>query len=400
MVLIIKYSLIVILLSLSINIIAQKNALIVGKIEYDKGLYNLTIASLDEYIAEKQSVNEAIIIRGKAKLNLQEYSGAIEDFSKINLKKFPELNLFLARAYAGVNNENETIYHLENYLKLKMKLPEEEIIAYPEFGNIADSKEWEELWAEKWYSKKEILLQKAKGELSISNYQAAESYLNEYIIKYNGNAHVFFLKAKLSIIRNNDKEALDYLDRAIGLENNVKFSIIKGETEFRLKKYKKSLKTFNEAFLNDSLNLQIPYGRSIVYSALKKDDLAKADIKKYLYYYPEEVEGIVRFAKINQASGDFLAAIQTYGKLIEKYPANIEYYKERANAFMQTHTYMYAIKDYSMALDLYPWDAEIYFQKGNAHFQLKQVQKACTDWKRAQKYGSIESQKLIYKYCR
>ncbi len=388
------------LLIFSVNIIAQKNPLIVGKIEYDQGLYNSTIAILDKYIAKKQHVNEAIIIRGKAKLSIQEYSGAIADFSKINLKKLPELNLFLARAYAGVNKEKETIIYLENYLKLKMKLPEEEIIAYPEFGNIADSREWEELWAEKWYSKKEILLQKAKEELDISNYQAAESYLNEYIIKYNGNAHVFFLKAQLSIIRNNDKEALDYLDRAIGLDNNVNFLIIKGETEFRLKRFKKSLKIYNEAFQNDSINLQIPYGRSIVYSALKKDDLAKADIKKYLYYYSEQVEGIVRLAKINQASGDFLAAIQTYGKLIEKYPANIEYYKERANAYMETKTYKYAIKDYSMALDLYPRDAEIYFQKGNAHFQLKEVQKACYDWKWAQKYGSLESQKLIYKYCR
>ena len=400
MVLIKKIRLVVILLSLLINITAQKNAFIVGKIKYDQGLYNLAIVDMDKCLNGQKPVDEAIILRGKAKLNLQEYSAAIKDFSKINLKKNPKLNLLLARAFAGIYNKKETTFYLENYLKLKMKLPEEEIIAYPEFGNIADSREWEELWAEKWYSKKETLLQNAEDELTSGNYQSAESYLNEYIIKYKENPHVFFLKAQLSILRNNDKEAVDYLDKAIELENNVKYMIIKGQAEFRLKRYKKSLKIFNEAFLNDSLDLQILYGRSIVYSALKKDEFAKADIEKYLYYYPEQVEGLVRLAKINQASGDFLVAIQIYGKLIEKYPGNIEYYKERANSYMETNTYKYAIKDYSMALDLYPRDAEIYFQKANAHFQLKEVQKACSDWKRAQKYGSLESQKLIYKHCR
>lgn len=400
MVLIKKYSLIVILLSFSTNIIAQKNAYLAGKIDYDKGLYNSTITHLDKYLTEKHYKDEAFVIRGKAKLNLQQYSGAIVDFTVANHKKFPELNLLLARAHAALNNEKEAINYLKNYLKLRVKLPEEQIIAYPEFGNIADSWEWEQLWTKRWYSKKENLLQDAEEELNSGNYQSAESFLNEYIIKYKENPNVFFLKAQLSIIRNNDKEAIDYLDKAIELENNVNFLIIKGQTEFRLKKYKKSLKTFNEAFQKDSLNLEIVYDRSIAYSALKKHELAKADIKKYQYYYPAKVEGLERLAKINQASGDFLAAIQTYGKLIEKYPIKTEYYKERANAYMETHTYKYAIKDYSMALDLYPRDAEIYFQKGNAHFKLREVQKACSDWKRAQRYGSSESQKLIYKYCK
>ncbi|MEN8120233.1 MAG: tetratricopeptide repeat protein [Bacteroidota bacterium] len=389
-----------ILLSFSINIIAQKNAYLAGKIDYEKGLYKSAIVHLDKYFTGQDYKDEAFVIRGKAKLNLHQYSSAIEDFSKVNHKKFPELNLFLARAYAAVNNEKEAINYLKNYLKLKIKLPEEKIIAYPEFGNIADSREWEQLWTTKWYSKKENLLQNAEEELNTGNYQSAESFLNEYIIKYKENSHVFFLKAQLSVLRNNDKDAIDYLEKAIEIENNINFLIIKGQTEFRLKKYKNSLKTLNEAFQKDSLNLDIVYERSFTYSALKKHELAKADIKKYLYYYPAKVEGLERLALINKASGDFLAAIQTYGKLIEKYPAKTEYYKERANAYMETHTYKYAIKDYSMALDLYPRDAEIYFQKGNAHYKLREVQKACYEWKWAQKYGSLESSKLIYKYCR
>lgn len=390
----------VILLSFSININAQKNAYLAGKIDYDKGLYNSAIAHLDKYLTEQHFEDKALVIRGKAKLNLHLYSNAIEDFTKINKKKFPEINLFLARAYAAVNDEKEAMIYLKNYLKLKIKLPEEKIIAFPEFGNIADNQEWEQLWATKWYSKKENLLQKAEDELNSDNYQSAETFLNEFVIKYKGNPHVFFLKSQLSILRDNDKEAINYLDKAIELENNVNYLIIRAQTEFRLKKYKKSLKTFNEAFQNDSLNLKIVYGRSVVYSALKKHELAKADINRYLYYYPFKVEGLERLAHINQLSSDYLAAIQIYGKLIEKYPVRTEYYKERANAYMATHTYKYAIKDYSMALDLYPRDSEIYLQKGNAHFKLKEIQKACSEWKQAQKYGSLESIKLIYRHCK
>jgi len=395
-----KYSSIVILLSLSIAISAQKNDYLAAKIDYNKGLYKSAIIHINKYLVEEHNVDEAFIIRGKSKLNIHQYNSAIQDLTKVNQKKYSETNLHLSRAYAAVDNEKNAIKYLKTYLKLSSKLPEEEIIAYPEFGNIADSEEWEKVWATKWYSKKENLLQNAEDELLSGNYQSAETLLNEYVIKYKENPHAFFLKAQLSISRDNDREAINYLDKAIELENNINYLISKAQTEFRLKKYKKSLKTFNKAFQKDSLNLEILYGRSVVYSSLEKHELAKADINKYLYYYPVKEEGLKRLAKICKVSGDYLSAIQTYGKLIEKYPSKHEYYKERANAYMATHTYKYAIKDFSMALDLYPRDAEIYFQKGNAHYRLKEVQKACSDWKRAEKYGSLESKKLIYKHCR
>ena len=125
-----KYSLIVILFSFSITIIAQNNNYLNGKINYDKGLYNSAIASLDKFIMEQHNKDEAFVIRGKAKLNLNQYNSAIDDFLKVNKKKFPEINLLLSRAYAAVNNEKEAIRFLKNYLKLKDKLPEEQLIAF------------------------------------------------------------------------------------------------------------------------------------------------------------------------------------------------------------------------------------------------------------------------------
>ncbi len=399
MIIIKKYIFLILVLSISMISNAQ-NVYLTSKINYDKGLYESAISDLDKYISAEPKNENAYFIRGKAKFNLQKYQAAINDFSKITRNNFAESVLYIARANAALNNKKEAISYLKKYLKLKRKLPEEKIIAYPELGYIADSQEWEQLWAEKWYSKKENLLQNAENELNARNYQSAESLLNEYVVKYKANSHAFYLKAKLSVFRENDKEAIAYLDKAIELEENIDYIITKAQAEYRLKRYKKSLKTFNNAFAIDSLNLEIFYGRSAVYSALNEHNTALADINKYLYYYPDKAKGLEQYAKISQADGDFLTAINMYGKLIKQYPGESKYLKERADAYMATHTYRYAIKDYSMALDLYPRDAEIYFQKGNAHFKLNEVQKACSEWKKAQRYGSMDSQKLIYKYCR
>jgi len=241
-----KYKFLIVLLSFSINISAQKNTYLTGKINFDKGLYEIAISDLNKYISSEQNNAVAYLIRGKSKLNIQKYSDAINDFAKINPKQFPEVNLYLARAYATLHNEAEAIFYLKTYLKLNNKLAEEKVIAYPEFGYIADSPAWEELWTVKWYSKKEKILQSAEENMDLKDYQSAESFLNKYIVTYKGNSHAFYLKAQLSVLRANDREAIAYLDKAIELKNDEKYIINKAQAEYRLKKYKKSLKYFGD----------------------------------------------------------------------------------------------------------------------------------------------------------
>lgn len=395
-----KHIFLISILGISFFANAQNNYLL-GKINCEKGLYAQAVNDLDKYITGQANNEDAYFYRAKAKLGLLQYDEAIQDLLKLNTKKHERANLMLARAYAGINDENMAGRYLKNYLKSKNKLPEEKIIDFPEFGNIADTDVWEDIWAVNWYSKKDYLLQAAANQLKSKNYVDAESLLNEYVLKYKENARAFYLKAQLSIIRKNDKEALAYIDKANELEpNNKKYLFTKALVEYSLKKFKKSLKTYDIIFRMDSLNPHLFYNRSLAYAAMKEYDLAKLDIDKYLLYYPEKEIGQERLAKIYEASGDYMGAIRIYGKLIEQDPGKTTYYKERANAYMATHTYQYAIRDYSMALDLYPRDAEIYFQKGNAHYQLREMQKACSAWKRAQKYGSQETSRLIYKHCR
>ena len=382
------------------NVSAQKNNFVLGKIQYEKENYQIAIDYLNKYINVEKNNSEAYYIRAKSKFRIKKYNESISDFLNLKAKIYLDANLYLARAYAVKNNEKEAVLYLKKYLNQKSKLPEEQILAYSEFGYIDYCNEWSNLWNENLYSKKEILLLKAKQELEIANYQLAETYLNNYVLKYKANPEVFYLKAKLSVLRANNKDAILYINKAIDLKTDVNYVIIKAEAEYGLKKYKKSLKSFNKAYSIDSLNLQILYGRALVYSALNMNDKAESEIKKYLSYLPNDAKGLEGYAKIMLESEDYLSSINTYGKLIEKYPAEAKYLKERANAYMVTHTYKYAIKDYSMSLDLYPKDAEIYFQRANAYFKLDQVKRACSDWKRAQKYGSLKADKLIYRYCR
>jgi tetratricopeptide (TPR) repeat protein len=209
------------------------------------------------------------------------------------------------------------------------------------------------------------------------------------------------MKAQISASHDNYKDAFNYIDKAVSLShNNEKYLKARAGIEYYLKKYNKALTDYNFVLQKDSLDLQVYFQRAQVYSALGLHDKALNDIEKYLLYYPEDETALLRYAKILTAGKDYLTAIRTYGKLIEKYPDKSEYLKLRADTYMKTHTYNYAIKDYSMALDLYPRDADIYYQKGMAHFHLKQMHEACAAWKRAQKYGNNKCDRLLYRYCK
>ncbi|MCF6242324.1 MAG: tetratricopeptide repeat protein [Bacteroidales bacterium] len=398
---ILKYSLIIFLLIYGNNIFAQKNEYLLAKIHYQNKNYELASTEIQKYLSALVKNDDALFLSAKINIALKQYKSAIENLSSLNSKKYPELNLLLARAYAGISDKTNSISYLNKYLKLRNKIAADKIIAYPEFGYIADSQEWQDLWAEKHYSKKEKSFIEAQEQFNNGNYQVAENELNSYIVKYDAQAEVLYMKAKIATSQNNYKDALNYIDKAVKLSNNsAKYLKTRAEIEYRLKKYNKALTDYNFALQKDSLDLSVYFQRAQVYSALGAYEKAHVDIEKYLLYYPDNEQALKRYAEIAYAGKDYLSAIRTYGKLIERYPGNTAYFKLRADAYMQTHTYNYAIKDYSMALDIYPRDAEIYYQKGMAHFRLQQTNEACSAWKRAKKYGSNKADRLIYKYCK
>ena len=396
---ILKYSLLFFLI-FPVSIYAQKNLYLQAKINFEQNKYNLAANELQQYENNFHNDINALVLSGKIYIELKQYDRAITNLLNVSSKKNPEINLLLARAYAGKKDVQNAIFSLDKYLKQKNKLSEDKLTAFPEFGNIADTQEWQNLWANNRYSKKEMMIINAKYFYELGKYNQAENVLNNFVIKYGAQPEVLFIKAKISIVHNNYKDALSYLEKAVLLSDNVKYLNAKAELEYSLKKYSKALKSYNEALQKDSLNLALYKGRSLVYSAINEPDKAMSDMQKYLLYYPDNELAIKQYAQIAFVGKDYLTAIRNYSKLIEKHPEKTEYFKLRAEAYMKTHTYAYAVKDYSMALDLYPRDAEIYYQKGIAHFKLKQIDKACSAWKHAAKYGNEKSKQLIYKYCR
>lgn len=382
------------------EIFAQKNEFLQAKIDFNNKNYTSASAQIDDYLAQNKSNQDALFLSGKIYLELKQYHKSIENLLTLSYKKYPELNLLLARAYSGLNDDKNALLYLSKYMKQRNKLPADKIVAFPEFGNISDRLSWQNLWEKNAYSKKELLFIDAKEAFDNKDYEKAEYLLNQYILKYDARADVLYMKSVIATEQANYKDALNYLEKAIDLSDDLRYLKAKAEVEYRFKKYTKALKTYNLALLKDSLDLDIYWGRSVVYSALNNYEQARADIQKYLLYYPESEPALKRYAQIAYNGKDYLTAIRTYSKLIEKFPANASYLKLRADAYMATQTYQYAIKDYSMALDLYPRDAAIYYQKGMAHFKLRQMDKACNAWKNAEKYGNTDSKRLIYRYCK
>ncbi len=397
-----RYKLIIVLLiTVSFVGFAQKNHYLLAQIQYQNKNYDLAATEIQKYLTENTKDNNALILSAKINIELKNYSRAVNNLLVLSPKKYSELYLLLALAYAGNTDKTNAINYLNKYLRQRNKIAEDRIIACPEFGNIADSQEWQSLWEKSNYSKKEIMLLDAKSAFNAGNYGQAENLLNNYIIKYDAQPEVLYMKAQISASHENYKDAFNYINKAVALsDDNEQYLKTRAGIEYYLKKYNKALIDYDFALQKDSLDLSVYFQRAQVYSAMGAHEKALSDIEKYLLYYPDNEQALRRYAAIAYAGKDYLSAIRTYGKLIERYPENTEYFKLRADAYMGTHTYSYAIKDYSMALDLYPRDAEIYYQKGMAHFYLKQMNEACAAWKHAQKYGSNKCDKLLYRYCK
>ena len=102
-------------------------------------------------------------------------------------------------------------------------------------------------------------------------------------------------------------------------------------------------------------------------------------------------------------SGDIKGAISDYSKAIEIDPTFFEAFYNRGNAkSFGLRNFSSAISDYTQAIQLNPNEeriASVYGNRGISKIQLKDVQGACSDWRKAFSLGEKRTSKWIRDFC-
>lgn len=306
----------------------------------------------------------------------------------------------LAQCYALLNKPELSVKYLEEYLNQYHRVLPNEIKKNTAFDKIKNSEQWRQLWQNDWYSTYELSLMEADFKRKNKEYSAALNLLDKITEKRSRADEAYFLKAKVYTETENFKQAEKEIDKAVRIEDdNASYFKLKAEVELWNKNPKKALKSIQKALVIDATEIDSYKTLVKVYVALEHFDQAMEYIELLLSLQPSN-ENLKLAGEVYARANNYLSALKVINQCIKNEKYNPDLYLFRANIYLKTKTYKFAEKDYSMALDFYPYNGEIYYLRGLSRHQQGLTDEACRDWFKARKYGYVNSEEEITKYCR
>jgi tetratricopeptide (TPR) repeat protein len=361
--------------------------------------YKSVIAVMNAELNQNQSDADLFIFRGKAFLYCGQAGNAISDFSAAEKLKENSASYELAQAYAAVGNAQYACNTLKKYLKTPHKKFQSEIKNDKYFEKISDSKAWNNLWKEDFYSKIEQQLDEAQFEISRDRDADAFAILDKIISKNKSAAEALFMRAKLNAKNKDYKNALRDLDQTLKLKpENTDYLSTRAEILFENQKYQKALDDYNS--LNQKIKCDISFlkQKALTENELKDFDNAKNDISAYLNFYSWDTEALYIAGKINFNEKNYFEALKSFNRCIEKDNSKTTYFEARGDVYFAIKTYEFAEKDYSMALDLVSSNGEVFYKKGLCRLALNNIEGACSDWKKSLELGYFPAGDYLKKY--
>ncbi len=153
----------------------------------------------------------------------------------------------------------------------------------------------------------------------------------------------------------------------------------------------------------DSLGLaheNLFVNRGMAYWKQGKQSEASADVEKALSFNHMSVPAMKLRAEISQHNEDWkkvvidVAIVEVLGQ------ASVEDWMRAADARIHMKSYVEAITTFDKVIAKKPTWGEGYLNRGQAWLLLNQPEKACADFRAAQKYKLASAAELVVKHCR
>ena len=285
---------------------------------------------------------EAYFLRGVAKYNLGDYSGAVSDFTNtVNIH-----SLYIrAYFYRGVCYEK-----LKDYYK-----------AIADFDKAISL----DPYTAAFY------MGRGDTKLDVSDYKNAIDDYNKALELDEKNANVYLNRGIAYHFIGYDSAAIADINTAIKMEPfNMEGWLKRGMVYYEMDSIDKALPDFNKAISIDSTYLLSFFQRGLVY--LKKGDTlaALADYNKVLKLDSTNSLTYYNRALLYSTMGKYKKAIEDFNKVIALNPFNVYGYFNRGITYAQMENYKNAEHDFSLAIKIFPDFVAAYINRSSVRMRM------------------------------
>jgi len=218
--------------------------------------------------------------RGECYLIKEDLEKAKEDYQFADKLKTGYGSFQLARICAMQKDFPNAIKWLEVNLKSEYKIPKSEIRTNDAFLDLRETKEWENLWSNDWYTENEIIIESSDYFKANSEYVNALEELDKIVFKDKTADSALYKRALVYLMLDDTRNALRDLNTAIKINNEVyEYHFKRALLLMNQRKYKKALADFNKAIELNNEDFDIFYQRAIVEAKLQMNNEAIADLK-------------------------------------------------------------------------------------------------------------------------
>lgn len=368
---------------------------------FELQIHDSVIFYLEEAKENMGRYPETHILYGRSLMAKGQYMLAIQEFLKAEKKDKGLAAYWIAKAYAGTGNLEETINYLNINLGSSYRIPESRILMDPDFMQYEHYSAWKEFWKTTGTrSSIDNILFEADYKLRSENYTEAIDIVNEGLKRGLRKTVLHTKRADIYIAMNNYRMAIrDLTDAIEGDRRNYKLYSTRASLFMITGKYKLALADYDLSIKHNPLNLHTYNARSEAHNKLGNYDMAVDDIEFYLTYFPSDHKAWHQSGNIHFSAQKYIRALESFNKALELNRKEPEYFASRGETYMQTKTYRYAWNDFSMALDLNPVNSKVYLSKGIAAVNLGNMKDACHSFEMARRQGAFEAEEFIRKYC-
>ena len=300
--------------------------------------YVLSIQYFNQVIKVKPYLADPYFYRAVAKINLNDYQGAIEDCTLCI-----ERNPFIVKAYECRGIARQQLKDYDG--------------AVSDFEKVLD------------YSpdNKGIMLNMAIAQAQTKNFDRSEQVFTGLFKRYPNYDVAYLSRAQMYAEKGDTISAIADLDKAIELDKFSSYAYAtRAMINYQKENYTAAVEDYSQAIKIDSDQPGFYVNRGLAYYQSSNLRAAMSDYDKAVELDPENIISRYNRGLLRAQVADDNRAIEDFDKVIAAEPDNFFAYYNRAILRMKTGNYRGAVQDFSTVLKEYPDYIPGYQARGQA----------------------------------
>ena len=301
--------------------------------------YVLSIQYFNRIIQAKPYLDMPYLYRAYAKINLEDYIGAMADVDSAIRR-----NEFIPMAYYAkgfLHNRLKQYYKAEQSLTKALELsPENLTFIIGRLEALDHQKKYEEelrdinFAIKKLPEEPQIAMEKSRVLLLMGDTVAAIASADSLRNIYPRDAQVIGMVATLMLITEDRDSALTLYNKAIDLKSdNFIHFLNRGNLRYDNKNYRGAIADYNKAISLEPQNEQALFNRALIMIEVGDYNQSLQDLDQILSINPTMDEAIYERALVCHRLGRLNEAIEGLSSIIEKYEEFAPAYYQRAAAY-------------------------------------------------------------------